>query len=397
MFAAPPQIMAAQGNFNSALDLWNSLDQSNLPKDQRDPISASAVQNIALCEWWAGDYEKAYKQVEAAQKQRNAGRVETNGPSLPTDQAVQSRGLLAASLCEWSMGRWQLSRNTLLDANTIFRTLPRADPHRLACALLEARVNIGLLRYDESILRCREILKDTTLFTAQHPLCISAKLLLAEALLNKKQFAEARVPLNEAMAQLTSLRWHEDHPELLTYYRLLAQLETGERNYPAAKTALDQGEAARKRLLAGRGTSNQLRPHPEAAGLFAARAEWAFAQANKENPQAPALLNSALLNWTAAEKEMTLAVGEQDALSHPLIGRYVVMQGYMLYRLGKYAEAEERLRHWENEFLETMPQNHLWSAQSLDMLALILKAQNKDCKDVENSAKEIRMAIARGN
>lgn len=395
-FTAPPQYTAAQGNLNAAIDLWNALDQTNLPKDQHDPISASALQNIAICEWWAGNYEKAYKDVEAAQKKRSSGNVDSKGPPLPADLAVQSRGLLAACLCENTLGRWQLSRNTLTEGNNIFRTLPRTDPHRLACALLEARVSIGLLRYDEAISRCNEILKDTTLFTAQHPLVISAKLRLAEALLGKRLYAEARPPLAEALLQLTSLRWHEDHPEMLTYYRLLAQLETGEKNFPAAKAALDQGEATRKRVLAVQGGTNQFRPHPEAAALLAARADWAFAQAGKDNPQAPALLAAALADWTAAEKEMTLAIGEQNALAHPLNGRYVVMQGYMLYRMAKYPEAEARLRLWETEFLETMPLNHLWSAQSLDVLVMILKAQNKDCKDVEAQAKELRTAMAGG-
>ncbi len=395
-FAAPPQYMAAQGNFNAAIDLWNSLDQTTLPKDQHDPISASAMQNIALCEWWAGNYEKASKQVDTAQKLRKSGRDETQGPQLPADQAVQSRGLLAACLCENTLGRWQLSRNTILEANTVFKTIPRVDPHRIACALLEARVDLGLLRYDETISRCNEILKEPTLFTPQHPLVITAKLRQAEAMLGKKRAAEARPVLAEVLAQLTSLRWHEDHPDLLTYYRLMAQLETGEKNFPAAKAALDQGEIVRKRLLTVQGTTNQFRPHPEVAGLLAARADWAFAQASKENPQTPALLAAALADWTAAEKEMTLAIGEQDALSHPLNGRYVVMQGYMLYRLAKYPEAEARLRIWESEFLETMPPNHLWSAQSLDVLVLILKAQNKDFKAEETRAKEIRKAMTSG-
>lgn len=396
MFAAPPQYTAAQGNFNAAMDIWNSLDQTNLPKDHRDPISAAALQNIAVCEWWAGNFEKAYKQVDAAQKQRNASRGETKGPPVPADQAVQSRGLLAACLCESTLGRWQLSRNTLLEANNVFRSLPRTDPHRLACALLEARVDLGLLRYDEAISRCNEVLKDTALFTAQHPLVMTAKLRLAEALLGKRRFAEARPPLAEVLAQLTSLRWHEDHPELLTYYRLVAQLETSEKNFPAAKAALDQGEATRKRVLAVQGTANQFRPHPEAAGLLAARAGWSLAQTSKDNPQNTALLTAALADWTAAEKEMTQAIGESDALSHPLNGRYVFMQAAMLYRLEKFAEAEARLRFWESEFLESMPQNHPWSAETLEALVKVLKAQNKDCKDEETRAKEIRKAIAAG-
>jgi hypothetical protein len=395
-FSAPPQYTAAQGNLNAALDLWNSLDQSSLPPDQHDPIAASALQNLAICDWWAGDYGKALKQVAAAQQKRSSGRVNNQGPALPADQAVHSRGLLASALCENTLGRWQLSRNTLNEALANFRTYPRTDPHRWACTLLEARINIGLLRYDEAISRCNELLKDTSLYSAQHPLLISAKLRQAEALLAKRNSAEARIPLNDVLAQLTSLRWHEDHPDLLTYYRLLAQLETGEKNFPAAKTALDQGETIRKRILAVQGATNQYRVHPEAAALLAARAEWAFAQAGKDNPQAPALLNAALADWTAAEKEMTQSIGEQDALSHPLNGRYVVMQGYMLYRLGKYAEAEARLRFWETEFLETMPPNHLWTAQTLDVLVMILKAQNKDCKSEETQAKELRKAIASG-
>jgi tetratricopeptide (TPR) repeat protein len=396
-FAAPPQYTAAQGNFNSAIDLWNALDQVTLPKDQHDPIAASATQNLGLCDWWAGDYEQAYKKIEAAQRQRVVLQQSSEGAAPPpADQAMRSRGLLGAALCESTLGRWQLSRNTLNEASPAFRTLPRTDPHRLASALLEARVNIGLLRYDEALSRCNEVLKDTTLFTAQHPLVISAKLRQGEALLGKRLYAEARPPLNDVLTQLKSLRWHEDHPEVLTYYRLLAQLETGEKNFPAAKAALDQGETARKRILAVQETKNQYRPHPEAAALMAARADWAFAQAGKDNPQAPALLTAALADWTAAEKEMTQAIGEQDALAHPLNGRYVVMQGYMFYRLGKYPEAEARLRTWETEFLETMPPNHLWSAQSLDVLVMILKAQNKDCKAEEARAKEIRKAIAGG-
>jgi tetratricopeptide (TPR) repeat protein len=396
MFAAPPQYTAAQGNFNTAIDLWNSLDQTNLPKDQHDPISASALQNIALCEWWAGNYEKAFDQLEEAQKRRTASRGEAKGPPLPADQAVQSRGLLAQCLCANTLGRWQLSRNVLLEASTVFRPLPRTDPHRLACALLEARVDLGWLRFDEAISRCNEILKDTTLFTPQHPLVITTKLRLAEAQLGKKRFPEARQLLAEVLTQLTTLRWNEDHPELLTYYRLVAQLETGVKNFPAAKTALDQGDTFRKRLLAMQGTPNQYRAHPEVAALLAAKANWSFAQATKDNPQSPAFLSTALADWTAAEKELTQAVGEQDALSHPLNGRYVYWQAGVLYRMQKYAEAEARLRFWESEFLDSMPLNHPWSAEALEALVTILKAQNKDFKDEETRAKEIRKAMAGG-
>jgi hypothetical protein len=396
-FAAPPQYTAAQGNFSSAIDLWNALDQANLSKNEQDPISATAQQNLAICEWWAGSFETAYKQVEAAQSKRAVNVTAKDSPPLPADQAMRSRGLLAGALCEYTLGRWQLSRNTLNEATSIFRSSPRTDPHRLACSLLEARVGIGLLKYDEAISRCNEILKDTSAFSAQHPLVISAKLRLAEALLGKRLYADARQPLADVLAQLTSLRWHEDHPDVLTYYRLLAQLETGEKNFPAAKAALDKGESARKRILSVQGAANQFRPHYETAALLAARADWAFAQAGKDNPQTPALLTAALADWTAAEKEMTAAVGEQDALAHPTNGRYVVMQGYMLYRLGKYPEAEARLRFWETEFLVTMPPNHLWSAQAFDTLVMILKAQSKDSAAEEARAKEIRKALAGGN
>jgi tetratricopeptide (TPR) repeat protein len=395
LFAAPPQGTAAQGNFNAALDLWNELDQANLGKDQHDPIKAAALQNIALCEWWGGAYEVAFKQIELAQKYRQASRAEGKQKPIPGDQAVQTRGLLTAALCENTLGRWQACRNKSQEANSVFRSLPRTDPHRLACALLQARIDISFVRYDEAISRCNDVLRDTTLCTPQNPLCLTAKLRLAEALLGKKRNTEARPILADAMAQLTSLRWNEYHPEALTYYRLLAQLETAERNYPAAKLALEQGEAAGKRMLLHPGTSNQYRPHPEIAALLAARANWSYAQVTKENtPQHAALLNTALTDWGAAEKEMTAAIGDIDALSHPLNGRYIVMQGFMLYLLGKHSDAEEKLRFWETEFLDSMPENHPWSAASLDVLVMILKAQNKDFKDEEQRAKEIKKAIA---
>ncbi len=92
-FAAPPQYTAAQGYFNSAIDLWNALDQATLPKDQHDPIAASAMQNLALCDWWAGNYERAYDQMEAAQAQRRrvSSQQKSDVPSLPADQAMRSR------------------------------------------------------------------------------------------------------------------------------------------------------------------------------------------------------------------------------------------------------------------------------------------------------------------
>lgn len=395
LFTAPPQMTAAQGNFNAALDVWNAMDQANLAKDQHDPIKASALQNIALCEWWGGHYADALKKVEEAQKYRQSLQSDRKQKPLPGDQAVQSRGVLVAGLCENTLGRWQASRTNAQEASSMFRSLPRTDPHRLACALLEARVDISLLRYDEALARCKEVLQESTLCSPQHPLCLTAKLRQAEALLGKKKYPEARASLAEALALLTSLRWNEYHPEALTYYRLLAQLETAERNFPAAKTALEQGATAGKLILAIPNTTNQFRPHPETAALLAARANWSYSKLSQENTaQQPALLNAALADWTAAEKELAAAIGENDAPGHPLIGRYVYWQAVMLFRLQKHAEAEARLRYWEEEFLESAPY-HPWSLEALDGLVSILKAQNKDSKDAAEKAKEHRNAALR--
>ncbi len=403
LFAAPPQIKAAQGNFMAAIDAWNSLDQASrdkdhMTKDQNDPIKAAGLQNIAFCEWWGGDYEAAIKKVTEAQNFRQSIQGKKNQKPLPGDQAVHTRGELAAGLCENTLGHWQASRTRSKEATNLFRSLPRSDPHRMACALLEARVEISLLRFDEAIACCKEVLENTTLCSPQHPLCLTAKLRQAEAQLGKKKYPEARASLAEALALLTSLRWNEYHPEALTYYRLLAQLEIAERNFPAAKAALDQGEAAGKRILAIPNTTNQFRPHPEAAALLAARGNWSYSQINNENTaQHLTLMNAALADWTAAEKELTAAVGENDAPGHPLIGRYVYWQAVMLFRLQKHAEAETRLRYWENEFLDSMPPNHAWSAEALEGLVAILRAQSKDTKEAAEKAKEYRDATLKAS